>query len=348
MRMSIFLLYCIIMKKLFSIILFFAIVITPACEGTFAADEPVFETYEPVIFAASDVSQAHIDETIKWFNRAKQAWFKKDSPAFQKFSPLYLAIIGTDVDAAKKLNKEFCNYQDHINNKCNDNNGNTNVFQEYALEGNAAVTSIRARDGYHLLIMSSSRPSPFELDYAYIVFHELFHTYQKSYQALIEMDPKKHTFDFSKQISGKKTGGKNNTVWWSEGTANYLAQLLYAKQPEAESDFLKEQMRMWLERDNRNPGISVKEEYLLSDIKLYEYEYGDKAYIARYIGDWFIAYLVKDFGEKSIFDFYAQLPIIGNWDETFTTIFKKPYTVLVDEFDEWLQQPNEELLKIIP
>ena len=108
-------------------------------------------------------------------------------------------------------------------------------------------------------------------------------------------------------------------------------------------------MRWWLTSDHRNPGISVKEEYLTNGKKLYDYTFDDESqYIARKMGDWFIAYLINDFGEQAIFDFYAQLPIIGNWEETFTTIFDKPYREYVDEFDEWLQQSNDELLKIIP
>ncbi len=335
------------MKKLFSTLLFFAMLVSPACEGTFTGDEPIFEKHEPIVFAASDVSQEHIDITLKWFQRASYTWFKKDSPAFQKFNPLYLVIIGTDIDAANKLNEEFCNYKDHISKKCNIFNGNGgDRFAEYAREGGAAITSLRGRDGYQLMIMGSSRPGPDELDYGYVVLHELFHTYQNAYIAL---SSENQTQQFYKDLGGKMTGDSDNTVWWSEGVANFLAMSLYAKQPEIEDGFLKMKMRWWLASDHHNPGISVKEEYLTNDKKLYDYTFDDESqYIARKMGDWFIAYLINDFGEQAIFDFYAQLPIIGNWEETFTTIFDKPYREYVDEFDEWLQQPNDELLKIIP
>ena len=84
------------------------------------------------------------------------------------------------------------------------------------------------------MIMGSSRPGPDELDYGYVVMHELFHTYQNAYIAL---SSENQTQQFYKDLGGKMTGDSDNTVWWSEGVANFLAMSLYAKQPEIEDGF---------------------------------------------------------------------------------------------------------------
>ena len=324
------------------LIIFYLALISCGVGPTFENLE--YENLDIKYFPTDDVSDNHIKQVKKWHKVASDYWFKNDSKAFNFFSPSYIAIIGTDVELAKKANKNFCEFDDHIENKCSWNN-NDNVFEEYALNGSAAVTSIRARDGYHLIVMSSSKPSPGEFhEYAYIIFHETFHTYQKSYISLSNIDPSSENTD---KLNGKYSGDNGEKVtWWAEGTANYLAQLLYSRQPEAPENWLKEKMRHWLEREKVN-GLPVKEEYLNSNINLYNWEFGNKGYVGRYVGDWFVAFLVNEFGEKSIYNFYEKLPY-SNFEDTFLKIYGKPYKEKIKEFNEFFKQDNEDLLKIIP
>ena len=331
-------------RKIINIIFIIVSFTLISCEGGPSFKNLEYENLSIEYFPTDDVSDDHINQVKKWYKVAADYWFKKDSKAFNFFSPSYIAIIGTNAELARKANKEFCEYDDHIINKCSWNN-NDNVFEEYALNGSAAVTSIRARDGYHLIIMSSSKPSPGELhEYPYIIFHETFHTYQKSYISLSDIEPSSENTD---KLNGKYSGDHEGKVtWWAEGTANYLAQLLYSRQPEAPENWFKEKMRRWLEREKVN-GLPVKEEYLNSNVDLHNWEFGNKGYVGRYVGDWFIAYLVNEFGEESIYEFYQVLPD-SNFEDTFLKIYGKPYKVKIKEFNEFFKQENDELLKIIP
>ena len=52
-------------------------------------------------FAADDVPQSHIELTKHWYEVASNEW--------GNFGPLEFWIVGSDVEAAKRLDERYCN-----------------------------------------------------------------------------------------------------------------------------------------------------------------------------------------------------------------------------------------------
>ena len=81
---------------------------------------------------------------------------------------------------------------------------------------------------------------------------------------------------------------------------------------------------------------SIRDAYLGSREKLYNFDYDAKGRIAPEIESWFTAYFIKEVGEAAIFRFYESLDELG-----FENSFKKqsgmPYRDYVDDFDKWLK-----------
>ena len=55
---------------------------------------------KPEVYAASDVSQEHIDVTVEWVNKAIELW--------GNYGPLELWIIGSSPEAAIGLDEKWC------------------------------------------------------------------------------------------------------------------------------------------------------------------------------------------------------------------------------------------------
>jgi len=303
---------------------------------TSTKSQPIFDSnwgkiiaYEPQVFSTFDISQTTIDLTTKWYKIASDAW--------GNYGPVELYIVGNDMDAAKKMEDEFCDRHKILDPKWKVEwdcaNENHEIFTRYITDGGAAVSSYR-RDyiDYHFMTvtMSSKYPGPEEDDYKPVTLHEYFHVYQHAHISDLEING-----DKSGRTSKQGGAGK---PWFAEGSAEFMAQLLYSKQPGITQNYLKDKMEYkYISVDN----------YLSYGKRLEDLSYTDP--VATYdIGSWFIAYLVNKFGEQTLrVDFYKDLDSLG-FEGSFKKHFLKSSKELVDEFDVFIAGGKDKALEIIP
>ena len=286
-------------------------------------------TEEPAIFPADDVEQSTTDLVKEWIQLAVDTW--------GNYGPLEIYIVGNDFDSAKKLEGEFCERHKNLDSKWRVDwdcaHEQYKIFTRYVTDGGAGVsTYIRNYIDYYFmtLTMGPKYPDPGENDYKVVTLHEYFHIYQHAHISDIEPN-------HDKSVRGAKMGGERNP-WFSEGSAEFMAQLLYSRQPGVRENNLKDVMARKYE---------TVDQYLSQDIRLEDLAYGDPVN-AYDIGSWFIAYLVHQFGEDALVDgFYKDLDVLG-FEESFTKHFTKPSNELVDEFNEFIAGGLEKSLEIIP
>ncbi len=284
----------------------------------------------PMIYAASDVSQSTIDKTLKWYQIASSAW--------GEFGPAEIWIVGNSKDTVLDLEDLWCDIRTEKDTKWNKEwdcaNEYWSPFARYVDDGGAAVsTYYRDYIDYHffLVTMGPKYPSPDEDDYKVVTMHEYFHIYQHAHISNIDDEGP------SSAKRDEKMGGADKP-WFAEGGAEYMAQLLYSRQPNVRSNYLKEIM------DRKAYSIG---EYLDYGKPLKDLTYSDP--VQTYdIGTWLVAYIVDKVGEETFrVNFYRDLDGLG-FEESFKKHFGMGSDQLIIEFDEWIKQPVDELLKIIP
>jgi len=304
------------------------------------------------ILAASDVPQSAIQITQRYLDVAEQAWFKEDSIARDYFHPVLLVLVGSDMDAAIELENRLCaeikqNFKNaYRHSRCNPRHKDPGCqngvcyITEYATQGGAGIASSRMNEGFHLMIMSSKRPGPNEEDYKPVTLHEAFHIYQLSHVTT------KNRELFEKK-TGRRTGDHNRDVpWWSEGMAEFMAQLLYSKQLGVRPDYLKEVMGWKLNYHGEGSAPRI-DRYFSLGTKLYNIDYEMNRSIGYDIGAWFAAYLINDVGQEKIFQFYENLDELG-FENSFINSFGRPYRDYVDDFERFLKMPIDDIFKILP
>jgi hypothetical protein len=285
----------------------------------------------PTVYAASDVSQATIDLTLKWYKIATDAW--------GNYGNIEIWIVGESTAAAQALDVSWCTLRaekdpkwdttwDCVNGDPYGAGTGWSPFHRYVTEGGAAVsTYIRdyTDNRFLTITMSAKYPGPEEEDYKPVTLHEVFHTYQHV-----------HISDKDEDVRTIKMGGKDKP-WWAEGSAEYMAQLLYSRQPGVSSEYLKESMEEKYNAvaDYKTLGKSLK-----------EITYDDG--IGYDIGAWFIAYLTYNEGEEKVkVDFYKDLNSLG-FEGSFKNNFEKTSDEYLVLFDTFLDTGKVEALKIIP
>ena len=148
-------------------------------------------------YAASDVSDANINLTKKWYEVASKAW--------GNYGPLEFWIVGSSKAAAEELDKKYCDLRKQkdstISLKHCLNRGHN--FVSYAKEGNAGLNTRRNENekwsGF-IITMSAKFPGPEEEDYKSVVLHEYFHVYQ-------------HAHIHSRKRSERESMNQKNP-WW--------------------------------------------------------------------------------------------------------------------------------------
>jgi hypothetical protein len=307
----------------------------------------------PMVFAASDVSQSSIDKTLEWFSVAENAWYTEDSFGWDQYHPVYIVLVGEEMQAAIDLEQEYCthlneHYPESVDySPCNSNNNDPScqdgicLFTEYVTNGGAGIASSRQNDGYHLMIMSAKNPSPQEEDYKRVVLHESFHIYQLSQHTETDNDT-------VNEIQGRRSGDHNEDVpWWMEGVAEYMAITLYGRQEGVRTDYVQQEFRYKIGYYDSNSGTPVIDEYFALDTKLYNITYGENAWFAYSLGAWFVAYLVNEHGEEKLFDFYQDLNS-RTFDDNFSIHFGTDHRQSVMDFETFLQQEPDQLISILP
>ena len=273
-------------------------------------------------YAASDVPRSQIDLTKKWYEIASTAW--------GNYGPLEFWIVGTNEKAAKTLDKRYCELRNQKDmtvsiEHCVNRDHN---FVSYAKGGNAGLNTRRNENekwsGF-IITMSAKFPSPQEEDYKPVVLHEYFHVYQ-------------HAHIHSKKYSERKSRNLENP-WWSEGGAEYMAQLLYSKQKGVRPNYLRKIMERKLSalKDLRD-GESIR-----------NIAYGERSHIAYGLGAWFIAYIINKSGEEAYrVKFFKDLNAKG-FEGAFINNFGVSSNDLLDEFHKtFLKLSLEDKMKIIP
>lgn len=272
-------------------------------------------------YAASDVPKSHVELTKRWYEVASREW--------GNYGPLEFWIVGSDVEAAKQLDDQYCRIRKQkdpsIDTKgCKNRSHN---FERYAKEGNAGLNTQRnEHSGWSgfIVTMASKNPGPHEEDYKSVTLHEYFHVYQHA-----------HIFSKNREERDSRTG-KN--PWWIEGGAEYMAQLLYSRQPGVPADYLEVKMAQKLRSlEQLQEGESIR-----------DIQYGRRGSIAYDLGAWFVAFVIDKSSEDAFrIGFFQELDRLG-FEASFERNFGSTSEQMLKEFHEnFLQQPKAEMLKIL-
>ena len=296
---------------------------------------------QPVVYAATDVTQEHIDITVEWVNKAIELW--------GNYGPLELWIIGSSHEAAIGLDEKWCEVRAEKDSSWNTQwdcaNGDPygsgdgwSPFYNCVTDGcsNVSVYIEEDLDYYFTaLLMSARYPGPEEEDYKKVVLHEYFHVYQHSVLSV----PAIETGDWRK--SNREVYFSNSEVqvpFLMEGGAEYMALYWYAKQPGINENLLKQAME-------RNAlGL---QDYLNDGRSLRVLGFNERFDVYA-VNTWFVAYLIHNSSEETFrVNFWSQLETLG-FEEAFRSNFGKSADEMIEEFNIWINQPVEVLLQIIP
>lgn len=278
----------------------------------------------PEFFAASDVPASQVDLLRRDHATASEVW--------GNFGPLEFWVVGTDEAAAEALDAEFCALRQERDASLPSNFqemclGRDYGFVEYARNGGAGLnTRHNEREEYagFLVTMASKNPYPDEIDYTTVTYHEYFHVVQMAHIASEDEEEQRRLMV--------------ENPWWSEGGAEYMAQLLQSRQPGVGSDYLKERMAWKMDTKSM-----LDEGERFSDIP-----YGERARIGYDLGAWFIAFLVHQAGEDAYkVGFFDDLNAMG-WEGAFESNFGMTSERSLDDFEGFLALPLDEQLDIIP
>ncbi len=287
---------------------------------------------EPEVFRTSDVSNETQSLTFEWYNIAATEW--------GNFGPVEIYIIGSDIDAAKQLEDEYCERHKALDSNWNEEwdcaNDNYQIFTRYVEEGGAAISTFKRtyiEYDFMMMIMSAKYPGPTEEDYKPVVLHEYFHIFQHSQ---ISDECSGDSRDTCERDS--KMGGEQNP-WFAEGGAEYMAQTLYSKQEGVRDNYLREVMQNKLDYS--------KDDYLGQNVSLDQLTYSSEINVYG-VSTWFTAYLIHNEGIDAYLNgFYSDLDELG-FNGAFEKHFEKTKVEYITEFEDFLNQSNEEIMSIIP
>ena len=295
------------------------------------------------VYAAPDVSQEHIDLTVKWVNKGIALW--------GNHGPLEIWIVGKSPEAAIELDKKWCEIRflkdvtwnkvwDCANGDPYGSGDGWSPFYKCVANGCSSVSSyIKDYLGYYfnIITMSSKYPGPEEESYKKVVLHEYFHVVQHAKLAVTSIDDK----DGNWRTSNRNvyfSGDEVQVPFLMEGGAEYMGQYWYSKQPDIDVGYLKKEMKLKAQQlqPYLNDGRSLR-------VLGYNEDFGVYA-----VATWFVAYLIHNTSEQKFrIDFWGQLTSLG-FEEAFRTTFGKSADEMIQEFNAWIDQPVEVLLKIIP
>ena len=293
---------------------------------------PVFLDDERLrVFAAADISQDEIDTTVKYFNDAYDLWMGPSYYGKSQAKAIYLMITGKDLEASKVANREYC---DHLADTgfpdaewCN-----PDTYINYVNNGGAGLNSAGPVAGFSFIVLAAGGNDPVGSDvYKSMLYHEIFHVYQ---QTNVYTD----TTEGLDSATGKMSGDnpEEPVPWWMEGGADFFTALYSSK----DVDSFKDHMRWSL--------VDEKQKFLEAGVKLrnISWEQGDFVTAGYRIGSWFTAYLVSRHGEEAIYNHWETVDELG-FEATFEKQFGLDYRTYLDEFEVWLEQPNEDLLPML-
>jgi hypothetical protein len=307
----------------------------------------------PVYYTTTDASALAVSQTKEAINLAIGAW--------GNYGPVEVNIIGSSVNAALQLEAEYSARHEALDPKWSsewdspstDPSSGYHIFTQYAESTNAAVSSFR-RDylshDFFMLTMGTNHVeivegatfpfvegdwiATFSEDYQRIVMHEYWHVYQHAH--VMDLSP-------SDNRDVNPRDEKLGTQYMTEGGANYMALQLYNSTHDMRDDYVLTEMEKYLTSNN------ALERYKTKGVLLQNITKSDPDSDLYYsIGAWFVAYLEsKHSAEDYSVNFYDDLNSLG-FEAAFVKNYGKSSTDYLAEFEIFINQPMDEILKIIP
>lgn len=314
-------------------------------EGGGDADRDVLPTY----FAASDVSDATLELIEGAFAVADTVWMTPDAAGTSQFNPVYIAVLGTDTDAAVEAEEAFCDHlaqehpEFHARSRCvypsSDCDAGVCYFADQAGTSNASISSMRSVEGFHLMILTERLAQYGDSVLEQIVLHESFHVFQLAHAF-------SDVYDEVEERQGRMSGDTDDLVpWWMEGTAEYMAVTTYGREMTDDADHARQQFQDKLGYSGTGSEASTVEEYFDNGVKLYNIGFDDNAWMAYSLGAWMVAWLVDQHGEQTLFDFYNNLDAVP-FDDNFEAHFGVDHRTAVGDFEEFLDQSPEDVMAL--
>ena len=320
---------------------------------------------EIIYFIAESVSNEHQEMLKAWVAISEELYFTQPNAVIENLYPIYLIQLDKyNPESALALEPVFCEFLEeehkklfirdgYDNSRCGDNEDAREEYERNGLfvEPNggvagSAIGSIPQRDGYSLFISRTHDLPENASSMGYVTLHEMFHIFQTSHYST-------DSYDGQRMLNGRFSGDnpEDDVPWWNEGAAVYFSYIDYARTINDMSWF-KEQMYCTIlcEKD-RYGNKSRLEIFKESGLKLNNITFSgnpepvDKQ-IAYEIGAWFIAYLVNDHGEDKILDIYSLYEEFG-FEKSFEMQFGKDYRTYLEEFYEFLDLPEDEIMAIL-
>ena len=260
------------------------------------------------------------------------------------FGPVEVNIIGNSVNAALQLEAEYSARHEALDPLWNkkwdspstDPSSGYHTFLGYAGSTDASVGDYRRDYLSHDFFMLTMGTNHFEMgeEYQRIVMHEYWHVYQHA-----------HVMDLSNNDSRfvNPRDEKIKIGYMTEGGANYMALKLYNSTHDMRGDYVSTEMKKFLTDSN------ALERYKTKGVLLQNITKSDPDADLYYaIGAWFVAYLEsKHSAEDYSVNFYNDLNSLG-YKAAFLKTYGKSSTDYLAEFEIFINQPIDEILKIIP
>ena len=316
-------------------------------------------------FIASTVSNEHQEMLKEWVAISEELYFSQPNVVIENLYPIYLVQLDkNNPESALALEPVYCEFLEEEHKKlfiqdgydssrCGDNEDSREEYERNGLfvEPNggvagSAISSIPQRDGYNLFISRTHDLPEHASSMGYVTLHEMFHIFQTSHYST-------DSYDGQRMLNGRFSGDnpEDDVPWWNEGAAVYFSYIDYARTINDMSWF-KEQMYCTIlcEKD-RYGNKSRLEIFKESGLKLNNITFNENPepvdkQIAYEIGAWFIAYLVNDHGEDKILDIYSLYEEFG-FEKSFEMQFGKDYRTYLEEFYEFLDLPEDEIMAIL-
>jgi hypothetical protein len=290
----------------------------------------------PVYYITTDAPVLAVSSTKEAMDLAIDAW--------GNFGPVEVNIIGSSVNAALELEAEYSARHEALDPLWNkewdspstDPLSGYHTFTKYASSGNAAVSEFRRdylSEDFFMLTMGTEHDPIYSENYQRIVMHEYWHVYQGAHVSDLDDSD-------SRTVNPREE--KRGDLYWNEGGANWMALKLYDATHDMQGDYLLTQMENLLANNN------ALKAYKENGILLQDIIYGVNDNIGYAIGTWFIAYLEsKHSAEDYSINFYDDLDSLG-FEAAFIKTYGKQSNEYLDEFEVFINQPLEKILKIIP
>ena len=316
-------------------------------------------------FIAESVSNEHQEMLKKWVAISEELYFTQPNVVIENLYPIYLVQLDrNNSESAFALEPVYCEFLEEEHKKlfvwdgydssrCGDNEDAREEYERNGLfvEPNGGVahsqiSSIPQRDGYNLFVSKTHDLPENASSMGYVTLHEMFHIFQTSHYST-------DSYDEQRMLNGRFSGDnpEDDVPWWNEGTAVYFSYIDYARTINDMSWFKDEMYCTLLCERDRYGNKSRLEIFKENGVKLNNITFSgnpepiDKQ-IAYEIGAWFVAYLVNEHGEEKILDIFSMYEEFG-FEKSFEMQFGKDYRTYLEEFYEFLELPEDQLMGIL-